>query len=282
MKDEGTGLSRNIDMMPRIAMPHRFVDFVTRGFACVVTTMAMTGCQTAGDREGPARLAAVDVSHVRASDAALDRAASPEIFPASSTPDEVLPVAFNQAGAVSHPPASLAPAQPPRVDQFDQLPRLPMSLDTAVELALSNSVTIGDLGGRVLTMPDSVSSTLDPGLVCTDPRIGIDAALSAYDLQVESGLIYNGGGNIINSAFSSGQFGVFAQPQTLAKGGVGRMLPTGTAVSFGGVAGYDQQLAGGPFAALGGEIRHPLMRGAGREFNKIAGPSRRPARTAAF
>lgn len=209
------------------------------------------------------------------------------IDPASDSPavrDEasISPVSFEQPTASARAltsagsPSIGLPAHPPRVEDFEHLPRLPMSLDTAVKIALDNSVIINDLGGRILTMPESISSTLDPAIVITDPRIGVDAALSAYDTQLEAGLTYNGNGNLVNSAFSSGQFGVFAQPETLAKVGLGRVLSTGTKVSLGGVGGYDQQLAGGVFAALGGEIRHPLMRGNGKQFNQIAGPSGRP------
>lgn len=191
----------------------------------------------------------------------------------------IAPVSFEQSIAVpigSDPTGAPVSLGPPRIDDFDHIPRSAMSLDSAVKIALDNSEIIGDLGGRVLAMPESVISTYDPALAATDPRIGIDAALSAFDTQVEAGLTYNGDGNLVNSAFSSGQFGVFAQPETLIKAGVARVLPTGTAISIGGVAGYDEQLAGGPFAALGGEIRHPLMRGSGKEFNQIAGPLRRP------
>lgn len=168
------------------------------------------------------------------------------------------------------------PNQPPRIEDYDQLPRVTMSLDAAVQLALQNNTIIGDLGGRVLSMPDTVQSTFDACLVQTHPTMGAEAALSAYDTQFESGFIFNGGGSGVNSAFSSGQFGVFAQPETLAKIGFAKVLPGGTAVSVGGVAGYDEELAGGAYAALGGEVRHPLLRGAGRKTQRITGPLHRP------
>ena len=38
------------------------------------------------------------------------------------------------------------------------------------------------------------------------------------------------------------------------------------------MGGYDSVLAGGPYAMYGGELRQPLLRGAGSEFNRIAGP----------
>ncbi|WP_442509428.1 TolC family protein [Novipirellula sp. SH528] len=172
--------------------------------------------------------------------------------------------------------AANAARVPPTADQFDSLTPWPLSLDEAVMIALDNSPVIRDRGGRVLTFPDAVRTTLDPAVLKSDPNLGIDASLSAFDTQFETGLLYNGGGSSVNSAFSSGQFGVFAQPETLAKMGVGRVLRSGTKVSVGGVGGYDEELAGGFYAAYGAEARHPLMRGAGTQFNQIAGPLAKP------
>ena len=172
--------------------------------------------------------------------------------------------------------AANAERVPPTADEFDQLTPWHLSLDEAVMIALDNSPVIRDRGGRVLTFPDAVRTTLDPAVLKSDPNLGIDASLSAFDTQFEAGLLYNGGGSSVNSAFSSGQFGVFAQPETLAKMGVGRVLRSGTKVSVGGVGGYDEELAGGFYAAYGAEARHPLMRGAGTQFNQIAGPLAKP------
>ena len=151
-----------------------------------------------------------------------------------------------------------------------------MSLDDAVRMALENSPIIRGIGGRVLAFPDSVRTTLDPAVLASDPNLGPEAALSAFDTRFETGLFWNGGGRSVGSAFSSGAFGVFSQPTTLAKVGLGRTLRTGTRVSVGGVGGYDSELAGGLYAAYGCELRHPLARGAGTEFNCIAGPYASP------
>ncbi len=189
-------------------------------------------------------------------------------------------VSFAQpaAGVVFDQGPGLGAVQPlpPGADDFDRLTPWYLSLDEAVRMALDNSPVIRDHGGRVLSYPDAIRTTLDAAVLRSDPNLGIDASLAAFDTQFETGLVYNGGGNSVNSAFSGGQFGVFAQPETLAKVGLGRVLRTGTQVSVGGVGGYDQDLAGGLYAAYGAEARHPLMRGAGTEFNQIAGPLAKP------
>ncbi|XZE56207.1 TolC family protein [Planctomycetaceae bacterium SH139] len=186
------------------------------------------------------------------------------------------PTARFEAGSSYFATERDADFPPPRIEDYAQLPRVEMSLDDAVRLALQNNSVIGDLGGQVLSMPDTLPSTFDASLIGSHPSIGPQAALAAFDTQFESGVTYNGGGRGVGSAFSSGQFGVFAQPQTLTKLGFAKVLPSGTAVSVGGVAGYDEELAGGAYAALGGELRHPLMRGAGRQIQQITGPFQRP------
>jgi len=202
--------------------------------------------------------------------------------PAKRLDERIDPVSFEQplpAIETDFTHSSLdenASFQPPRIEDFPHLPRVTMSLDEAVRLALQNNAVIGDLGGRVLSMPDTVQSTFDASLLGSHPTLGADAALSAYDTQFESGVTYNGGGRGVSSAFSSGQFGVFAQPQTLTKIGLAKVLPSGTTVGVGGVAGYDEELAGGGYAAIGGEVRHPLMRGSGRTIQQLTGPFQRP------
>ena len=107
----------------------------------------------------------------------------------------------------------------------------------------------------MLAYPGSLRTTLDPAVLASDPNIGPEAALSAFDTHFETGLFWNGGGRSLGSAFSSGALGVFSQPTTMAKVGLGRTLRTGTKVSVGGVGGYDWELAGGLYAAYGCELR---------------------------
>lgn len=202
----------------------------------------------------------------------LAAATSSEVEP---TPVEsaIAQVNFQAAKELSENAVELTP---PTVDDFQLLPQENISLDDAVQRALGNSQVIQDHGGRVLTYPDAIRTTLDPAVIASDPNIGVDAALSAFDTQFETALVWNGGGSSVNSAFSTGQFGVFSQPETMAKVGWGQMLRSGTKLAVGGVGGYDEQLAGGLYAAYGAELRHPLMRGAGVEFNDIAGPFGKP------
>ena len=153
-----------------------------------------------------------------------------------------------------------------------------MSLDEAVQIALANSDVIREGSGRVLIQPDSVRTSLDPALLATDPNLSHEAALSAFDSQLQASFVYNGGGRTIGSGFSGGNglFGVYSQPETAATIGIGRKLNSGTKVKVGGVGGYDSALASGFYAAYGAEVRHPLRRGGGYQFNQIAGAHAQP------
>lgn len=154
----------------------------------------------------------------------------------------------------------------PRVRDIGALTLRPMSLDEAIRIALENSPVIRGAGGQTL------GTTFNPAIFATDPNLGPEAALAAYDTQLKSSLGHNNGSN----ALSSGSFGVFSQPTDMAELGVGRTFSNGSRVHLGSVGGYDTVLAGGVFGAYGGEMRFPLMRGAGTEFNRIAGPNARP------
>jgi len=151
-----------------------------------------------------------------------------------------------------------------------------MSLDDAVQIALANSSVVRGTGGRVLAMPNTTATPLDPAIVQSDPNFGPDAALSAFDTRFETEMFWNGGGRSVGSSVPVGPFGVFSQPTTMATAGLGRTLVSGTQVTVGALGGYDSKLAQGPFAAYGATARHPLLRGGGAEFNRIAGPGAQP------
>ena len=51
---------------------------------------------------------------------------------------------------------------------------------------LANSAVLRDLGGLVLQSPEGVLTTYDPMIQETDPRFGVDAALSAFDAAFET------------------------------------------------------------------------------------------------
>ena len=85
----------------------------------------------------------------------------------------------------------------------DDVRKMASGLRHVVRLAVESSPLVRDAGARVLTMPEAVRSAADADIVRTDPLTGAAAALSAFDTQFEGGLVWNGGGRSVNSAFSS-------------------------------------------------------------------------------
>ncbi|HEY2253225.1 MAG TPA: hypothetical protein VGH74_19260, partial [Planctomycetaceae bacterium] len=56
-----------------------------------------------------------------------------------------------------------------------------MTLVEAVEYALMNSKILRELGGTILKSPDQITTKFSPSGVASDPRFGIESALSAFD-----------------------------------------------------------------------------------------------------
>ncbi len=85
-----------------------------------------------------------------------------------------------------------------------------LSLEECIQIALANSTIIRDLGGTVLRSPNAAIASLDPALAYTDPRVGEEAALSAFDanLFVNNSFEHNDRG--LNNAFF-GENGLFRQ-----------------------------------------------------------------------
>jgi len=65
-----------------------------------------------------------------------------------------------------------------------------LSLQETIQLALTNSDVLRDLGGTVVPTPNNAKTTLDPAIQETDPRNGAVAALSAFDADFVTRLFF--------------------------------------------------------------------------------------------
>src|SRR4029079_1486756 len=84
---------------------------------------------------------------------------------------------------------SLFPVEPPRtLRTLSDVQYWDLSLEQTIRLALLNSNVLRDLGGAVTRSPDVVPVTTDPSLQETDPRFGVEAALSNFDATLNSRL----------------------------------------------------------------------------------------------
>ncbi len=153
-----------------------------------------------------------------------------------------------------------------------------MTLQECIQLALSNSTVMRDLGGTVIRSPQSIGTNIDPALTYSDPRVGEEAALSAFDANFFVNNYFERNDRGLNNQFF-GNKGQFKQDLNTTQAGVSKRSATGGFYAFRNVTNYDRnnQLSNRfPFDSwetyVEAEVRQPLLQGAGTEFNRIAGP----------
>lgn len=169
----------------------------------------------------------------------------------------------------------------PEPDQIWEL-----SLEEAIRFTLANSKVMRSIGGQVLGPPDFllrnpqlVDTVYDPALTESNPRFGVEAALSAFDAQFTSSVFWekfdtprNTTFNFIGTSRDTGTF----QAQ------IAKTAATGATWSIAHNVLYEQsdspirRYASDWNINLAAEMRQPLMRGAGVQFNRIAGPGAIP------
>jgi outer membrane protein TolC len=157
-----------------------------------------------------------------------------------------------------------------------------MTLEEAIHLTLANSRVLRDLGGAVVRAPATTRTTVDPAAVETDPRTGIEAALSEFDAQFLTSAFWEKNHRAINNEFFGGGTRILFQDAGVFQTAITKRAVTGTQFTVRHNVDYDANNAPGnlfPSAwntNVEAEIRQPLLQGAGVEFNRIAGPQNVP------
>jgi Outer membrane efflux protein len=153
-----------------------------------------------------------------------------------------------------------------------------MSLEEAIQVTLANSRVLRDLGGSVVRSPATSRTTFDPATVETDPRTGVEAALSAFDAQFLMSSYWEKNHRALNNQFFGGGTRELFQDDAVFQAAITKKSATGTEFTIRHNVNYDANNAPGnlfPSAwdtNVEVEIRHPLLQGGGAEFNRIAGP----------
>jgi outer membrane protein TolC len=175
-------------------------------------------------------------------------------------------------------------APPPTVRSSGEAEKWPLTLDESIQIALENSQVIRAIGGRVVSAPTAASTIYDPAIQEADPRLGVEAALSAFDAQLTGQLFTEQSDQAFNNVFqaSSGtlrNLGAFLL--NISKTGA-----TGTQYSLQNTTSYSRihNFNPGGFnlfpstynTVFEAGVRHPLLQGGGVEFNRIAGPNATP------
>ena len=153
-----------------------------------------------------------------------------------------------------------------------------LTLEEAIRSALCNSRVLLDLGGTILRTPDSVQTNYSIAVTESDPQYGPEAALSAFDAQFSTSL-YSQKTNQQYNNLALGTNGLFIQNYDEWDTSITKRSATGGQFTIRSTIDYarDTNAANifpdGAFDTnVQGEIRQPLLQGAGVEFNRIAGP----------
>jgi outer membrane protein TolC len=177
---------------------------------------------------------------------------------------------------------------PLTLDNPDPAAYWELTLEEAVQMSLKNSKVIRTLTGvgysqagvsgvpsALLQSPGAVRTVYDPALIESDPRYGQEAALAAFDAQLGASARWTKSDTPYRTA--TGTAGTQSDVGTFNVG-INKIAATGTQFSINHVNQYqDSPTSAGINPSwssyLEGGFRHPLLRGTGIEFNRIAGPS---------
>ena len=177
--------------------------------------------------------------------------------------------------AQTPPPLTLSESEPP--------PFRDLTLQEAISTALSTSEVLRDLQGLVLTSRSNIRTIQDPALSETDPTTGVEAALSAFDATFESQAYFEKNDRALNNVFFGGGTRLLTQDLHAYSAGITKRTAVGTNFALRHNVYYDFNNQPGnddpnrPWDVnLEAEVRQPLLRGAGAEFNRIAGPNGTP------
>ena len=158
-----------------------------------------------------------------------------------------------------------------------------LTLEEAVQMALKNSQVIrtltgvsfsqGGVGGvpsALLQSAGNVRTVYDPALMESDPRYGQEAALAAFDAQFNAGAQWDRNSNPNPNTQDARNAGTFYA-------GISKYTAPGTQFYINNRSRIDD--GGDPnryTTSLSGGFVHPLLRGSGIAFNRIAGPGGAP------
>jgi outer membrane protein TolC len=176
--------------------------------------------------------------------------------------------------ATTPPPLSILSGE---TDQF-----LDLSLEEAIHLGLIHSQVLRDLGGLVLRQPDLVRGRQDPSIAETDPRFGIQGALSAFDASFSTSTSYENNDRAVNNVFFGGGTRLLTQNFWTMQSQLSKTSATGTQFAFRNLTQYDANNAPGNFVPSAWttwfdlEARHPFLQRGGVNFNRLAGPNGQP------
>lgn len=174
-------------------------------------------------------------------------------------------------------------AEPTQLDPDAPLSYQELTLEEAIQHALAHARLMRDLGGTLVS-PDTQQTVYDPAIAFSDARFGEEAALSAFDATLAASAFFEKNDRVFNNTFI-GSSGQLVQDLGNVSFELRKRAATGTQMSVRHLIDSDYNnnvgnMFGNPSgeyqAIAEGEVRQPLLRGAGLQFNRIAGPGGQP------
>ncbi len=152
----------------------------------------------------------------------------------------------------------------------------------AVQIAVERSKVLQDLGGTVLRNVNGIATIHEPAIQGTDPRLGIEAALSAFDAQLASRTFLSKNDFPVNNRLLGGGTNIVNQDLLTFQTEVTKATAYGTELFARKNTIYDSNNQPSNlfpsvwYTNLEAGFRHHLGRGGGLDYNRIAGPGSVP------
>ncbi len=189
---------------------------------------------------------------------------------------------------VSEPlPGEVTSTAPPHtIHETEEIPIRDISLAETMQLALQNSQVIREagtflVGNSLMTSPNNTPSEFDPAITASGVLFGnrgVEAALAAFDAQLQASMLWGRNEQINNSTFTAGRFQTVVSEtgdfnanlqKTFGNGGV---VSLNHNVNYLGSNAPSLDLPSSYAGSVGVNYVLPLWAGAGTEFTQIAGP----------
>lgn len=189
--------------------------------------------------------------------------------------------AFPDAGAMAA--EMLSESAPPRTirDPAEATSWWNLSLEEAIQIAVSRSTVMRDLGANVRAFESGSTRTIhEPSIVSSDPTSGMEAALSDFDAALVTSVFVDSNDRMLNNFFTAGGARIFQQDLGTFQTELAKRSAAGTLTTLRSSLVYDANNAAGNLfpqswdSIIEAEVRQPLLQGGGVQFNSIQGPER--------
>ena len=202
-------------------------------------------------------------------------------------------IEYPEVAECSTTPASAAAEQatsPHSLEDPANLPALELSLDEAINLAVSQSPILRNIGGTVVTAPQGTASIYDPALASANPNLGTEAALAAFDAQYTAQLFWEkvdtpnnvDPADLLDPVLSQFLLAANEATRSAFNSEVSKQTATGARFALRHVVNYNRSNQRNLFFRssftgwVEAEWRQPLLQGSGTTYNRIAGPTQVP------